>query len=1711
MKTKYILIPVLLFITTILRAQSWNGIGSGTAHDPYMIGTSTQLDEVRNFLGPQHAGKHFALSGDIDLKGNNWEPIGNAYGDSSHFYGNFNGRGYGISSLYISTPDSNYVGLFGYTHNARIENLILEFKDGIEGNHYVGALIGYCYTDGFEQKSIIRNITVKGTITASGDHVGGLIGANMVADLQNVSTIENCNAKITINAGGSNVGGLVGFNKATGSGVKTEVNNCFSEATIYGGIEFIGGLIGFSGAYQGATAVVEKSHSIGEIEQVVDQSTYSVGGLVGGIYADNNASAAIVRNSYTQFVVEATQYAGGICGSIEAASATSEAGVYNCYTTEIVNGQDMIGAIVGENKGLVRDCYYLSGICPVGVGSGDYYDNVINVVSKKESEMKSRSAFANWNFDELWQVCETKNYPSLKSQKGDGSECFPYEIYDRKDLYNLRNYTGKNYAQSHFKMMKDIVLETSDNWKPIGTGEEDAGEYDAFHGTFDGNGHTIVDLNIQNNDVQTIGLFGYTQDATLKNIQIKLRNGSLTGSQYAGTLAGRAFGGTISNCRMIVNNISADCAGGLVGENSADISNCNVVSLAGYYEISGNTNAGGLVGKHTSGTIATSFVSVAVGGSGNKGGFIGEMNGGSIANSYFNTDLASLNVVGNNPSATGITGKTASEMVTKSTFSGFNFNTVWNICENEKMPFQQVFREDGSSCYPYKIRTAKDLDNLRAYDGVLESESHFALANDIDLSDFTDEFYDEQGWLPIGYHFAPFNGFLHGNGHKITGLRINRPQTDNVGLFGFSERGGIDSLDVVVHESGSIIGKNNVGILAGTSEMSLTAVSAMGNVSGETAVGGLVGNNDGANMITNNAIFVHANVSGTNDVGGAFGRLGGNVFVENAYVSGTVSGMANVGGFVGQYLEMKGQGAPSHQVYTIANVNGTSNTGAFIGYLNGNPDIQNCYFNTETSGQTNAVGNTSHAGISGKTTAEMKQSATFANWDFSKNWMISENKTFPYFPHQSAPANLTALALNFVKGTRATDQQVDSLIVYKYTKIGNFPVMQKLGTLRNPDTAWQFTFPEAMTEGDVLMVMNYEHNKAIAYPQIVPIRRFTATVTGTSNGTITPNTPASLLFGESAQFTFLPDTGFTIDSIVLNGNNIGRIYEYTFSNMTSDNQMHVYFGRLQYIVNAVADSGSIISPSGDSTLIAGDSICYTIAPKTGYEILRVRVNRADCGKLTSYTFKNIQNYSTIAVESKKKTYPIIATTDEHGEILPSGRIPVEHGSNQEFSFNPKIGYTLDSLIVNNQDATSMVKDGIYTFKNVTDSHNIRVVYKSTLYPQYTITASVEYGGIINPSGISVVDSGTNKSYAITPNSGYKIAQISIDGINDTNAVKDAAYVFANINNNHTIDVVFEEIVNIFVINASADEHGSITPSGEVKVRERNNQSFTITPDFGYAIDKVWVNGGDSTHKVINGAYTFSHVKNDYSIHVVFKSLNFPQYPIEATAGSGGSISPSGTVMVDSSDNKTFTFTADEGYRLFEVLIDGFENTQAVYNGSYTFTNVSGAHTVVANFEPAIYTVSASVSGGNGSISPVGDSLVNMGATIAYTFVPNSGYKLQRVLIDNVNNEEAVSDGFYTFENIASSHTIVAFFEKITSVKGGKSGEILVYPNPTKGKLTIDNGQLTMKEQVKVYNGFGVCVAQYSSNGKETEIDLSHLAPGIYFIGIGNERVKIIKQ
>ena len=458
--------------------------------------------------------------------------------------------------------------------------------------------------------------------------------------------------------------------------------------------------------------------------------------------------------------------------------------------------------------------------------------------------------------------------------------------------------------------------------------------------------------------------------------------GGLVGSNgHRGAMGGPRTNGHIYNSYSTgaVEGISS--VGGLIGDSGAgSASNCYSAG-----DVRGDSSVGGLIGRALGGNVSKCYSSGQVSGSERCGGLVGEIilfPVGNIEKSFWDKQTSGEpNMCGYQLNEHGVGcdnsyGKTTTEMQTASTFldAGWDFvdetingpNDIWKISEGLDYPrlwWEKYGGGIGEPNNPYLIYTAEHLNELGAERN--DYNKHFKLMADIDFSGYL---YERAVIAPdmndsgLQHEGMPFTGVLDGNGHAILNLTIEG--NSFLGLFGYLDSDAIVSnLSIEAADVNGI--SDFVGSLAGFSYGNIIGCCCSGEVSGNDDVGGLLGSNTIGGNITN--CYSTVTVNGNEKVGGLVGYTKGSVTM--CYSTGMViSEGQNAGGLVGER-------DPSY----------------------GN--VTDCFWDTQTSGQTTSAGGT------GKTTAVMQTENTFtdAGWDFvdkTENgtediWWILEGQDYP--------------------------------------------------------------------------------------------------------------------------------------------------------------------------------------------------------------------------------------------------------------------------------------------------------------------------------------------------------------------------------------------------------------------------------------------------------------------------------------------------------------------------------------------------------------------------------------------------------------------------------------------------------------------------------------------------------------------------------------------
>ena len=508
--------------------------------------------------------------------------------------------------------------------------------------------------------------------------------------------------------------------------------------------------------------------------------------------------------------------------------------------------------------------------------------------------------------------------------------------------------------------------------------------------------------------------------------------------------------------------------------------------------------------------------------------------------------------------------------------------------------------------------------------------------------------------------------------------------------------------------------------------------------------------------------------------------------------------------------------------------------------------------------------------------------------------------------------------------------------------------------------------------------------------------------------------------------------------------NLGSVTSHTVNNVTAPLEEFRVTGTIrQYTITASPEQGvdphGYIEP-GTTAVNCGTNITYDFHTTLGYRVATLVVDGNNITPIPvtrNYTFTNVNAPHNIEITFEEFPYFIIdfgpnASQNAGGvvfsEYLPSEEyfIAVDSGTVAfPFLIVPDAGYLIDKVFVDGVAIPQAAISGRYTFTNIRANHTITATFKAIMF---TITATTDNHGVLMPGTIQVAQ-GANQTFMAVPVVGYELSELYVDGV--LSVYDDVVggvgfYTFEEVMTTHTIHATFAHIT--YEITATAGAHGTITPEGVVTVNHGDNATFTFTPAFGYQIEQVLIGGVNNPAAVLAGYYTFMNVTHNDDIHVTFKAQN---YTITASCNTGGNMYPLGVSTVTYNEHsETYVFNPNPGYHVKKVLIDHVNNLMAIQQGEYRFLNVNANHTIQVFFAPDYHTVDASATQG-GVITPAGLLELPDGTEKRFFFAPFTGYDLVRVMIDGINNPDAVAAGYYTFTDLSDSHIIVACFEKKT--------------------------------------------------------------------------------
>jgi hypothetical protein len=477
--------------------------------------------------------------------------------------------------------------------------------------------------------------------------------------------------------------------------------------------------------------------------------------------------------------------------------------------------------------------------------------------------------------------------------------------YTTTDLQGMEGNLAANYVLG---ANIDAATTITSGFTPVGSATT------PFSGTFDGLGHSILNLNAYwFGAANNIGLFGYTNTGSIIQ-NIGLVGAYVTGVTNVGGLVGYSKG-VIRNS-YVTGNVAGtgNNVGGLVGYTSNTISNSYATS-----GVSGSAWVGGLVGQ-TTGSISTSYATGNVASSAtfvnSVNGFVGGLVGYSTA--AISDSYASGSVNGINQATGGLAGY-ISNTVSNSYATG-DVTGAGNVGGLAGTNLGGTFINSHAMGIVYG--SSSNVGGLVGY-------STGSISNSYATNSVTGS-----AWVGglVGQTTSSISASYATGNVASNAAFVNSVNGFVGGLVGYSTAAISDSF-----ASGSVTGINQAtGGLAGYISNSVSNSYATGDVTGAGNVGGLAGTNLGGTIINSHATGI---VTGTSTyVGGLVGASTGSI--SGSYATGNVNGTSYTGGLAGSSVGTTSVNVTINNSFATGNVVGTTFVGGLAGYVNYNATSQ---------------------------------------------------------------------------------------------------------------------------------------------------------------------------------------------------------------------------------------------------------------------------------------------------------------------------------------------------------------------------------------------------------------------------------------------------------------------------------------------------------------------------------------------------------------------------------------------------------------------------------------------------------------------------------------------------------------------------------------------------------------------------------------------------
>ena len=326
-------------------------------------------------------------------------------------------------------------------------------------------------------------------------------------------------------------------------------------------------------------------------------------------------------------------------------------------------------------------------------------------------------------------------------------------------------------------------------------------------------------------------------------------------------------------------------------------------------------------------------------------------------------------------------------------------------------------------------------------------------------------------------------------------------------------------------------------------------------------------------------------------------------------------------------------------------------------------------------------------------------------------------------------------------------------------------------------------------------------------------------------------------------FANLPTPSFTISQPNGNGTNPTCI-EITDTNPSDDTQYLVYYGAPPPIGTVRVCDDNTITACVPSTFLQGTNVvegispiitssksfCFNTTGTTATNSVAVTAFRPTNDNFCSTNYKCESGMSNVEEYSISPAVPLwMIQTAAGANGTVTSTVAISQGGSQTIEITPSTCYKPNVTV----DGVPVGSPLTWSFNNVMENH----ILNATFVPQvFWVYATAGTGGTISPVGYNIVSCGTSPTYSITPNDGYHIATVLLDGV-----AIEAPYELPAVTANHTLNATFA--INTYPLTIAKSGTGtgvvSSSPSGiscgttcSGTYAHGTSVTLTATPDTG---------------------------------------------------------------------------------------------------------------------------------------------------------------------------------------------------------------------------------------------------------------------------------------